>query len=170
MKYTVKSVDRHEFQIQRKADFSAEFPVEMKGKSLRVRILESNSDGSIRMIMVNDRIIPVQVERRSDGLPERVFVNGVSYPLEIEKVETTRFKAPSLAKEASGLVKADLPGQVTSLFVSEGDTVEKGQALGILEAMKMENEIIAPRNGKIKSISAPTGKAVMRGDLILEIG
>jgi len=170
MKYTVRSVEKHEFQLPNKVDFSSEFSVELKGKPLAVRILETNSDGSLRLIMVNNRIIPVQVDRRTDGLPERVYVNGVSYPLEIEKVETTRFKAPSSAKEASGAVKADLPGQVSSLFVALGDEVVKGQAIGILEAMKMENEIIAPRNGKIKNIVAQPGKAVMRGDLLLEIG
>lgn len=170
MKYTVRSLEKHEFQIPRKVDFSTEFSVELKGKSVRVRILETNTDGSIRLVMINNRVIPVQVERRSDGLPERVFVNGASYPLEVEKVESTRFKAPSSAKEASGSVKADLPGQVSSLFVKVGDAVEKGQALGILEAMKMENEIVAPRSGKVKQIHVPAGKAVMRGDLILEIG
>jgi biotin carboxyl carrier protein len=169
MKYTVRSVEKHEFQVPRKSDFTSEFTIEMKGKNVGVRILETNADGSLRLVMVNNRLIPVQVERRSDGLPERVYLNGVSYPLAIEKVETTRFKAPSTAKVASGIVKADLPGQVSSLFVAVGDAVEKGQALGILEAMKMENEIIAPRSGKIKVINAPAGKAVMRGDVILEI-
>lgn len=170
MKYTVRSLEKHEFQIPRKAEFTAEFAVEMKGKSLAVRILETNADGSLRLVMVNNRVIPVQIERRTDGLPERVFVNAVSYPLEIEKVESTRFKAPSTTKVASGIVKADLPGQVSSLFVAMGDSVEKGQPLGILEAMKMENEILAPRSGTVKVVHAPAGKAVMRGDVLLEIG
>lgn len=169
MKYTVRSLEKHEFQIARKAEFTAEFPVEIKGRSLSVRILETNADGSLRLVMINNKVIPVQVERRTDGLPERVYVNSVSYPLELEKVESTRFKAPNVAKVASGIVKADLPGQVSSLFVSVGERVEKGQALGILEAMKMENEILAPRSGSIKIIHAPAGKAVMRGDVILEI-
>ena len=170
MKYTVRSVEKHEFQLPRKVDFASEFMVELKGKNLAVRILETNTDGSLRLVMVNGRVIPVQVDRRTDGLPERVFVNGASYPLEIEKVESTRFKAPASTKQASGEVRADLPGVVSSLFVKEGDEVEKGQPLGILEAMKMENEILAPRNGKIKVIAAPSGKPVMRRDLILEIG
>jgi len=170
MKYTVRSVEKHEFELPRKTDFSSEFAVELKGKTIAVRILETNADGSLRLVMINNRVIPVQVDRRTDGLPERVYLNGVSYPIEIEKVESTRFKAPTIAKQASGEVRADLPGQVTSLFVQVGDEVEKGQTIGILEAMKMENEIIAPRNGKIKTITVGVGKAVMRRDLILEIG
>jgi biotin carboxyl carrier protein len=170
MKYTVRSVEKHEFQIPNKTDFSSEFSVEMKGKTIAVRILETNADGSLRLVMINNRVIPVQVDRRTDGLPERVYLNGVSYPLSIDKVESTRFKPPASTKQASGQVRADLPGQVTSLFVSVGDEVEKGQPLGILEAMKMENEILAPRNGKIKQITAVPGKAIMKGDLILEIG
>ena len=170
MKYTVRSVERHVFTLPRKADFTSEFQVEMKGKSANVRILEINADGSLRLVMVNNRVIPVQVERRSDGLPERVYVNGVSYPLEIEKVETTRFKPPASTKLASGQVRAELPGQVSALFVELGDEVEKGQSLGILEAMKMENELVAPRGGKVKQIAAIPGKAIMKGELILEIG
>ena len=170
MKYTVRSVEKHVFTLPRKADFTSEFQVEMKGKSATVRILEINADGSLRLVMVNNRVIPVQVDRRSDGLPERVYVNGVSYPLGIEKVESTRFKPPTVAKQASGEVRAELPGQVTALFVSVGEEVEKGQPLGILEAMKMENELLAPRNGKVKQIVANPGKAIMKGELILEIG
>ncbi|HSQ41913.1 MAG TPA: biotin/lipoyl-containing protein [Fibrobacteraceae bacterium] len=170
MKYTVRSsVDKHEFQLPRKAEFTSEFSVEMKGKNIAVRILETNSDGSLRLVMVNNRVIPVQVDRRGDGLPERVYLNGVSYRVEIEKVESTRFKPPATVKQVSGQVRAELPGQITSLFVEVGDEVEKGQTLGILEAMKMENELTAPRAGKVRQISASPGKAVMKGDLILEL-
>jgi len=170
MKYTVRSEETHVFELPRKTDFTSEFQVKLKDRTALVRILETNLDGSIRLVMVDNRIIPVQVDRRSDSFPERVWVNGVSYAVDIEKVESVRYKAPTKAKLASGEVRAELPGVVTSLFVAVGDEVEQGQPLGILEAMKMENEVLAPRHGKIKQIGAPAGKAVMRGDLILEIG
>jgi len=169
MKYTVRSEETHVFELPRKMDFSAEFQVKLKDRTASVRILETNLDGSIRLVMVDNRVIPVQVDRRSDGFPERVWLNGVSYAVDIEKVESIRYRPPAKPKVASGEVRAELPGVVTAIFVAVGDSVKQGHVLGILEAMKMENEITAPRSGKIKQIAVQAGKSVMRGDLILEI-
>lgn len=169
MKYTVRSEEKHVFELPRKTELNTDLEVKFKNRNVNVRILETGSDGSIRLVMVDNRVIPVQVDRRSDSFPERVWVNGVSYAVNIEKVESVRYKAPATPKIASGEVRAELPGVVTALFVAQGDEVEAGQPLGILEAMKMENEISAPRAGKVKAIVAETGQAVMKNDLILEI-
>ncbi|NLB63343.1 MAG: biotin/lipoyl-binding protein [Fibrobacter sp.] len=168
MKYTVRGEGTHVFELLRKNE-NQEFEAKFKNRSVAVRILESNPDGTMRLVMVGNRIIPVQVERRSDSFPERVWINGVSYAVDIEKVESIRYRPPRKIKEADGTVKAELPGVLTSLLVTEGDEVVKGQVLGILEAMKMENELNAPRSGVVKSIAVKAGNAVMRGDILLEI-
>jgi len=169
MKYTVTSQETHEFKIPRNSDLNDVIVAEINNKTINLRILEKAADGSIRLVMVNNRVIPVKIERRADGFPDRVILNSIPYPLEIEKVESTRFKPPVQIREASGEVRAELPGQVTSIFVAVGEKVEIGQSLGILEAMKMENEITSPRSGIVKEIPAQTGSAVMKGDLILLI-
>ena len=67
-------------------------------------------------------------------------------------------------------VRAIMPGRVVKILVAVGDEVTKGQGILILEAMKMENEIVAPKDGKVASIPVEAGKAVDNGDdlMILE--
>lgn len=170
MKYTVRGTKKHVVGIPRKSDFSNETEVTVGDRKIAVRVLERNPDGTPRLVSIGGRLLPVNVERRSDGFPVRVSLHGVGYPVEIEKVESTRYRPPVAAKQASGMVKAELPGVVTSLFVQLGATVRKGQPLLVLEAMKMENEILSPRDGTVKALPVPAGKSVMRGDLLVEIG
>ena len=70
---------------------------------------------------------------------------------------------------AEGQVNSPMPGKILDLMVDEGDLVVKGQAVAILEAMKMENEIKAPVNGTIAKISVEIGQSVEKRTPILEI-
>lgn len=170
MKYTVRSSKKFVFELPRKADFNTEFDIKTENGVRKVRIIETWPDGSLRSVMVDGRIFAIEVERRSDGFPGHVRLGNSRYDVDIEKIESTRYRPPAAVKQASGQVRADLPGQLSNLAVKEGQEVRKGQFLGILEAMKMENELIAPRDGVVKQIPAQIGKAVMRGDLLIEIG
>lgn len=71
---------------------------------------------------------------------------------------------------ADGRVKAPIPGLVTRVLVQQGDVVEAGQPLLLLEAMKMENEILAPRSGAIIRLNALPGKTVTLNEELVEIG
>ena len=62
-----------------------------------------------------------------------------------------------------------MPGTITNILVKDGDSVKKGQVLAILEAMKMENEIVAPRDGAITVISVDKGQNVNPGDTLLQM-
>jgi len=73
------------------------------------------------------------------------------------------------AKAGQEVVKAPMPGTILSINVKEGDNVKKGQILLILEAMKMENEIVSPRDGKIARIVVSKGSSVNTGDDIVII-
>jgi biotin carboxyl carrier protein len=64
-------------------------------------------------------------------------------------------------------VSVPMPGKVTAVLVAEGDTVEKGQGLVIVEAMKMENEVRSPIAGEIKEIKVKPGDAVEAGAILL---
>jgi biotin carboxyl carrier protein len=79
-------------------------------------------------------------------------------------------RAPRAPQAVSGEIRASLPGQVTQMNATVGQNVRKGERLAILEAMKMENEILSPKDGVVKQIAAPQGTTVMKGDLIVEIG
>ena len=68
------------------------------------------------------------------------------------------------------VVSAPMPGTVINVLVSVGDDVKKSQTVALLEAMKMENEIFSPVNGKILAVHTSKGASVSTGDLLLSIG
>lgn len=66
-------------------------------------------------------------------------------------------------------IKAPMPGTILSFNVSVGDMVSEGQVVAILEAMKMENELVSPASGKVKSIHVEKGSSVVENQVILQI-
>ena len=109
-----------------------------------------------------------------------VEVNGTPYKVEMEKAPKVVVKpvtrptaptpvvkpaAPSTGKSG---VKSPLPGVILDIKVNVGDTVKKGQTIIILEAMKMENNINADKDGKITAINVSKGDSVLEGnDLVI---
>jgi len=73
------------------------------------------------------------------------------------------------ASSGRRIVEAYMPGRVVALLVEEGDEVTAGQGIVVLEAMKMENEIDAERDGVIAKIHVERGQAVERGDPLFEL-
>lgn len=87
------------------------------------------------------------------------------------KQETAAEQKPSAQPIPSGaeLVKAPMPGTILDVKVNVGDEVKRGQVLLILEAMKMENEIMAPRDGKVVSIQVSKGASVNVDDVLVAL-
>lgn len=105
----------------------------------------------------------------------RVRVNGNLYEIELEEVKTGEkvpaVETPKAAPAVSGEgeeVRSPMPGNILSVNVSEGTSVNKGDVLMTLEAMKMENEIMAPVSGKVTGI-VPKGSAVETGTVLCTI-
>lgn len=107
----------------------------------------------------------------------RVNVNGTVYEVELEEMTgapaapAAAPAAPAAAPAAGGeKVTSPMPGTILSVNVAAGDTVKRGQVLMILEAMKMENEIMCPCDGTVTSVSVTKGTAVESGTLLCTIG
>ena len=66
-------------------------------------------------------------------------------------------------------IKAPIPGIIIKILVAKGDEVKNGDVVAVMEAMKMENDILAIRNGKIKSINVNEGDSVLEGGVIMEL-
>ncbi len=107
----------------------------------------------------------------------KVNVNGTAYEVEIEEMTGAPAAAPVAAPAAAAPVAAGagesitspMPGNILAVNVAAGDMVKKGQVLMILEAMKMENEIMAPRDGKVTAVAVTKGAAVESGALLCTI-
>lgn len=111
----------------------------------------------------------------------RVNVNGTVYEVELEDITgavpasapaapAAPAAAPVSAPAGGEKITSPMPGNILSVNVATGDTVQKGQVLMILEAMKMENEIMCPCDGKVVSVSVTKGAAVESGTLLCVIG
>lgn len=105
----------------------------------------------------------------------RVNVNGTVYEVELEEMTGAPAAAPApsaAAAPAAGgeKVTSPMPGTILSVNVAAGDAVKRGQVLMILEAMKMENEIMCPCDGTVASVSVAKGAAVESGTLLCTIG
>lgn len=117
----------------------------------------------------------------------RVNVNGTDYEIALEVMSEEEVKASAEAKKdepapapatpaaapvaapAGGeKINAPMPGTILDIKVATGSTVKKGDILMILEAMKMENEIISPVDGKV-TVTATKGSMVKTGDLLCTI-
>ncbi len=109
----------------------------------------------------------------------KVNVNGTSYEIEIELMSESEVTAAAAAPKAAPAapaaagegekISAPMPGTILDVRVNVGDTVKKGQILMILEAMKMENEIMAGEDGTVTSVAAVKGASVQTGDLLCTI-
>ena len=110
----------------------------------------------------------------------RVTVKGTVYEVELEEMTgapsapaapAAAPAAPAAAPAAGGeKVTSPMPGTILSVNVAAGDAVKRGQVLMILEAMKMENEIMCPCDGTVTSVSVTKGTAVESGTLLCTIG
>lgn len=169
MKYSVKTDKTHTVEIDRKTTLTDSFDASIDGTSHAVQIKEYYPNGRIKTLMVDHQVIPVEIVKHADGFPKTVYLNGLPFEVEIEKVKSLQNTAIPPDKKISGDVNANLPGQVLSIEIAEGDSVEQGQSLLILESMKMENIITSPKSGRVKSIAVKTGQVVMKGDLLMQI-
>ena len=132
---------------------------------------------------INGNDYSVDVNGIEDNLA-RLEVNGTPYNVELhQQIKTSKTPTivrtaikqqvkPDIQKQEGGSshpVVAPLPGSITKLEVGKGDIVVKGQLLLVMEAMKMENKVLADRAGVVENIRVQQGEAVLQGDIILEI-
>ena len=106
-----------------------------------------------------------------------ITVNGVAYSVSVEETAagTAPVAAPAAAPKAAAgaagavAVKAPMPGNILDVKVAAGASVKAGDVLVILEAMKMENEIVAPQDGTVASVNVNKGDTVNSGDVLVSM-
>ena len=125
----------------------------------------------------------------------RITLEGKTYEMELELIAESAFSQPTEKKEYkkfsstandptvrvidpsaekkitnnNGSVTAPMPGTIIKIVKSEGDAVKSGEVVLILEAMKMENEILAPIDGNITKTYCTAGSTVASGEILFEI-
>lgn len=116
----------------------------------------------------------------------RITVNGTSYDVDVEEIKGGVPQAPAAPQapapqptaspaatptSGSGATKIEAPmqGKIVSVKVAEGEMVSDGDVVAVLEAMKMENEIVAAESGTVASINVAAGQSVDVGDVIITL-
>ena len=146
-----------------------EYKFKINGKDYAVKIGEASG----RSLTVNVNGADYQVE-----LSEGDFSATPSAPVEMTKTPSAPAEvspaaptAPKAAPAGAGkTIKSPLPGIIISINVKEGQAVTRGQKVAVIEAMKMENDILAECDGTITAIHAAKGDSVLEGADIVTIG
>lgn len=115
-------------------------------------------------ILRDGRSYEVRAIETEDGL--QVRVNGHDYLAEVRDQRDAPPKSRTGGGEGRQKVMASMPGKVIRVLVEEGDTVEAGQGLVVVEAMKMQNEMKSPKAGRVAQLAAKPGGAVMAGEVL----
>lgn len=145
-----------------------EYKYTINGKEYKVTIGEI--EGNIANVEVNGQSYKVEMEKKE--VAEKPTVRPVAKPAPAPAQPAAAQPAaaqPAAAGSGKG-VKSPLPGVILDVKVDVGDEVKKGQTVVILEAMKMENNINADRDGKITAINVKQGDSVLEGTDLVMIG
>ena len=115
-----------------------------------------NIDGKIHEVIIN-----------SNSLSYSVYVNGRFF--KIEKKSISQILGREGVKQRKRDIVTSMPGRIIKVFVREGEKVGEGQAVLVLEAMKMQNEIKSPQSGTVTKIIPKAGDSVEAGSLLFSV-
>jgi len=121
-----------------------------ENKSYSVEVLKFDREQKILTLRINDKELQVAIQDMRDLMLEKL---GVS----------------NKRSETLNDIKSPMPGKVLEIKVKEGQTIEKGEPVLILEAMKMENLIKSPRAGVVKSIQIKEGQSVEKNQVLIRL-
>ena len=156
-------LDDKEYRIKLEEKVENEIKVSLGKKEFRVSVefisrdeILLNIDGRVHNVIVN-----------SNSLFYSVYVNGRFF--KVEKKSVLQILGKSGARLQKRDIKTSMPGRIVKVFAKEGDQVREGQAVLVLEAMKMQNEIKSPQSGTITRINPQAGDSVEAGALLFSI-
>jgi biotin carboxyl carrier protein len=163
------------------------FDIELGGKKHRIEAAQSGErekwsiDGrevaadvveiapGVFSLLIDGQSIEVRVEKFAGKL--RVAVVGREYEAAVrDPREWKRGGGGAAEAEGRAQIMAPMPGKVIRLLVAGGDTIEAGQGIVVVEAMKMQNEIRSTKSGKVEKLAVAEGQTVNAGDLVAIIG
>lgn len=116
----------------------------------------------IYSVLMDGRVYDARVEEGPGALI--VTIDGYRFEMDVRDPRRLARGAVRGAREGVQTIMAPMPGKVVRVLVAVGDTVETGQGLVVVEAMKMQNELKAPRTARILAVSAREGVTVAVGD------
>lgn len=132
--------------------------------------IEITEDG-FAFIKASEKIYPIEIVSCHQNGYE-LLINGVSYCFSVEtpfSLERQKMLTAQKNESTTIRLKAPMPGKILEVLVKTGDTVKAGDTLVILEAMKMQNAILASTKGIIKKVLVKEGDTTSKSDLLIEL-
>lgn len=156
---------------RKRFEFPIPFSDEVKigDKVSEIKIKEDDKHGTY--LIWKNKKYAVEILSKTQNRYE-VLLNGVSHFFSIEtptSYKRMKYLASKTGSRRNENLDAPMPGKIVEILTEEGREVRAGEALIILEAMKMQNEIQAPIAGKVKKIHVKAGQSVLKDDIMIEI-
>lgn len=160
------SKQQHELEVVDLGD--GQYEVHVDGQVHRVDALRLEH-GAVSLI-VDQASYSVEFEEKGDGRIN-VLVRGQLFPIEILDERRMRMRAAGgrFTLEGPQTVSAPMPGKVVKVLVAPGAEVQEGQGLVVVEAMKMENELVSPKAGVVKEVHVQEGASVESGAKLIVV-
>jgi biotin carboxyl carrier protein len=161
--YALRDTKKYSFNLP------LEETITIANREYQINIKEDDKYGTY--IYWKNRRYPVDIVQSKQNKYEILF-NDISYSFTIETpFSLKRKKVLSKARGKSDKEKiiAPMPGKIVEVLVREGDEIQRGEAVLILEAMKMQNEINSPVDGLITAVNIKPNFNVMKDDVMVEI-
>ena len=136
--------------------------ITVNGKSYDVQV-EELAEGAIPVAPIAAAPAPAPVQAAPVAAPAAPAPAPAEQPVPAPAAAPAPAPAASAQAEGSEMINSPMPGNILDVKVAPGDSVKSGQILLILEAMKMENEIVSPRDGVIASVHVRKGDTVDSG-------
>lgn len=150
-------------------DPEGEVTVEVGYDRYRTRILSWDRETGVTSILIGGVPYDVEMIRDARGQLEAIKIDCEIYTVnEIQtgKILTTR-RTSEVVKE--GVVRAFMPGLIVKVLKKAGDAVEEGETVCFMEAMKMQNALVAPRSGRLARLEVAEGETVLTSDLLFTV-
>src|SRR5215211_7028954 len=143
--------------------------VSVDGKAYEIDF-ESVSGQSVYSLIVNGKSHEAYAAQDEDQW--QVLLRGRLYPVTVEDEREKRLRSAAgggIAETGEFHLRAPMPGLAVAILVEEGQTVQKGQVLLILESMKMQNELKSPRDGTVGRIRVKAGETIEQKQTLLSV-
>ena len=146
-----------------------EYKFKINGKEYAVAIGET--DGKMLTVNVNGADYQVELENAPAASAAAGATSAAAKKMADAPAESSAAAAEAAKPAGAGVtIKSPLPGIIISIDVKEGQAVKRGQKVAVIEAMKMENDILAEADGTVTAIFARKGDSVLEGADIVTIG
>ena len=146
----------YEFSVKNNYEFS------LKRQNMRIDLVEE-ADGFLILLYKGIRY-PVEIVSRRQNEYE-ILLNGVAYTFSVE--------TPLAGRQGEVFdmtIKSPMPGKILDVSIEVGQEINKGDTLVVLEAMKMQNVIIASQKGRVRRVCVVAGQTVSKDEILVEIG